>query len=68
MKHSRRSNFGHGGFVVSMVESTRNNIMDASSQVLLFAPVCSQVVLLDECNIALFAFGFSFGPIGGRYL
>ena len=39
--------------------------MDASSQVLLFAPVCSQVVLLDECNIALFAFGFSFGPIGG---
>ena len=51
-----------------MVESRRNNMMDASSQVLLFAPVCSQVVLLDECNIALFAFGFSSGPKGGRYL
>ena len=51
-----------------MVESRRSNMMDASSQVLLFAHVCSQVVLLDECNIALFAFGFSSGPKGGRYL
>ena len=49
-----------------MVVSTRNNILDASGQILLFVPVCSQVVLLDEYNIALFAFGFSFGPIGGR--
>ena len=49
-----------------IVVSTRNNILDASTQVLLFVHVCSQVVLLDEYDIALFAFGFSFGPIGGR--
>ena len=46
--------------------STKNNVLNTSTQVLLFVHVCSQVVLLDEYNIALFAFGFSFGLIGGR--
>ena len=41
-----------------MVVSTKNNILDASTQVLLFVHVCSQVVLLDEYHIALYAFGF----------
>ena len=30
--------------------------------------LCSQIVRLDEYNIDLFAFGISFGPIGGKYL
>lgn len=51
-----------------IVVSTKNNILDTSTQVLLFVHVCSQVVLLDKYDIALFAFGFSFGPIGGRCL
>ena len=42
-----------------MVVSTKNNILDASTQVLLFVHVCSQVVLLNKYNIALIAFDYS---------
>ena len=62
---------GYGGFVVSISVSYgcvyKEQYSGASTQVLLFVHACSQVVLLDKYNIALFASGFSFGPIRGRY-
>ena len=42
-----------------MKQSKRNNIL-TTLEVLLFLNVCPQVVLLDESNIALFAFEITF--------
>ena len=69
VKQSSRSNFGHSSqrfFVYICVLCILR--LWFYKEVLLFLYMCAQVVLLDESNIALFAFKITFCHIGGRYL
>ena len=55
---------------ITLKQYRKNNVLKTLLRrfFFLFLYVCYQFVLLDKYTIALFAIGFSFGHIGGRYL